>query len=214
MKVLLTLQDASEPAVRINAQAAGTGRRRNRARLPAGRHPRRAQAREAPTSSFLLRLRPLRSRNRRDRGRSSSGSGAAAIGLSDLADPVHVERLLRGLGFVDVFTKPVNPAEVVGSLRRILDRRRMQRATGLIGESDPMREVMVQVSEQMAPVSSTVLIEGRKRNGEGARRARDSSIVEPPQQAVHRRERRRASGDAARKSELFGHEKGRLHRRG
>ena len=70
------------------------------------------------------------------------------MGLTDNADPAYLERL-RSLGYVEVFTKPVNVDEVLGGLNRILERRRLQRQTGLIGESEGMREVMVQV-EQMA----------------------------------------------------------------
>src|SRR6185503_18625592 len=81
--------------------------------------------------------------------------GAAAVGLTDSVDAAHLERL-RTIGYVDVFAKPVNIDEVVGGIHRILERRRLQRLTGLIGDSEAMREVMVQV-EQMAPVSSTVL---------------------------------------------------------
>ena len=89
--------------------------------------------------------------------------GRAVVGLTDNTRPAHVDRL-RALGFVDVFTKPVNLDEVLGGLRRLLERRRLQQLTGLIGESDAMREVMVKV-EQMAPVSSTVLIEGESGTG-------------------------------------------------
>ena len=82
----------------------------------------------------------------------------------------------------DVFFSPTNHAEVLASLKRILERRRLQRLTGLIGESDGVREVMVQV-EQMAPVTATVLIEGESGTGKelvaralhllGARKARE-----------------------------------------
>src|SRR5262249_6239734 len=57
--------------------------------------------------------------------------GAAAVGLSDNLDPGYLERL-RTIGYVDVFPKPVNVDEVLGGLNRILERRRLQRLTGLI----------------------------------------------------------------------------------
>src|SRR6185503_728242 len=132
-------------------------------------------------------------------------NGAAAVGLADVADPVQLERL-RALGFVDLFAKPVNPEEVVGALRRILERRRLQQLTGLIGESDRMREVMVQV-EQMAPVSSTVLIEGESGTGKElvARAIRVlSNRRNKPFIAVNVG----ALPETLLESELFGHEKG------
>ncbi|HVX39323.1 MAG TPA: sigma-54 dependent transcriptional regulator, partial [Gemmatimonadaceae bacterium] len=131
--------------------------------------------------------------------------GAAAVGLADNVDPAHLDRL-RQLGFVDLFPKPVNVDEVLGGLRRILERRRLQRLTGLIGESDPMREVMVQV-EQMAPVSSTVLIEGESGTGKElvARAIRLlSNRRNKPFIAVNVG----ALPETLLESELFGHEKG------
>jgi DNA-binding NtrC family response regulator len=113
---------------------------------------------------------------------------------------------LRAIGFVEVFTKPIVVDEVVSGLKRILERRRLQRITGLIGESDGMREVMVQV-EQMAPVSSTVLIEGESGTGK-----------ELVARAIHMLSNRRtkpfiaenvgALPETLLESELFGHEKG------
>jgi len=90
-------------------------------------------------------------------------SGAAAVGLSDVGDDEHLERL-RTVGYVELWVKPVDYNEVLAGLKRILERRRLQDITGLIGESDAIREVMVQV-EQMAPVSATVLIEGESGTG-------------------------------------------------
>ena len=93
----------------------------------------------------------------------------------------------------------------------LLERRRLQQITGLIGESEAMREVMVKV-EQMAPVSSTVLIEGESGTGKELV-ARAIATAQPArEQAVHRRERRRAAGDAARERTVRPRE-GRVHRR-
>src|SRR6185312_15956692 len=131
--------------------------------------------------------------------------GAATVGLSDVADPLHIERL-RAVGYVDVFAKPVNPGDVVGSLHRILDRRRLQRATGLIGESDGMREVMVQV-EQMAPVSSTVLIEGESGTGKELV-ARGIAMLSNRRNKPFIAVNVGALPETLLESELFGHEKG------
>jgi DNA-binding NtrC family response regulator len=96
--------------------------------------------------------------------------------------------------------------EVLTGIRRILDRRRLAVDTGLIGESEAMREVLVKI-EQMAPVSSTVLIEGESGTGK-----------ELVARALHRLGPRRAKPfiavnigalpETLLESELFGHEKG------
>jgi DNA-binding NtrC family response regulator len=131
--------------------------------------------------------------------------GAAVVGLSDLDDPTLRERL-RELGFVEIWTKPVDVQEVHDGIRRILERRRLAEVTGLMGESDAIREVLVKI-EQMAPVSSTVLIEGESGTGK-----------ELVARAIHQLSPRRAKPfiavnigalpDTLLESELFGHEKG------
>src|SRR3954452_14643113 len=52
--------------------------------------------------------------------------GAASVGLADIADEEHLERM-RKAGYVELYPKPVNYAEVLASLKRILERRRLQR---------------------------------------------------------------------------------------
>jgi DNA-binding NtrC family response regulator len=200
MKVLLTLQDV-EPAVRVNA----------------------VLEREGVETALVSPLDDIRAALRREKpdiivfsGELTDPStvaivkdqlweGAAAVGLADKHDPEHLDRL-RMLGYVEVFAKPVNVDEVVGGVRRILDRRRLQLLTGLIGESEPLREVMVQV-EQMAPVSSTVLIEGESGTGKElvARAIRLlSNRRNKPFIAVNVG----ALPETLLESELFGHEKG------
>jgi DNA-binding NtrC family response regulator len=200
MKVLLTLQDV-EPAVRINALLEQDGV--DTALVSPLDDIRAALKREKP--DILVFSGDLADPATVAIVKEQLWQGAAAVGLSDLADDAHVDRL-RSIGFVDVFPKPVNPAEVVDSLRRILDRRRLQKLTGLIGESEAMREVVVQV-EQMAPVSSTVLIEGESGTGK-----------ELVARAIHLLSNRRskpfiavnvgALPETLLESELFGHEKG------
>jgi DNA-binding NtrC family response regulator len=131
--------------------------------------------------------------------------GAAVVGLSDLDDPTLRDRL-RALGYVEIWTKPVDVDEVFDGIRRILERRRLAEVTGLIGESDAIREVLVKI-EQMAPVSSTVLIEGESGTGK-----------ELVARAIHQLSPRRAKPfipvnigalpETLLESELFGHEKG------
>jgi DNA-binding NtrC family response regulator len=102
--------------------------------------------------------------------------------------------------------KPVSPSELAIAVRQALDRRNVQRETGLIGESEALREVLVKI-EQMAPVSSTVLIEGESGTGK-----------ELVARALHRLSARKtkpfiavnvtALPETLLESELFGHEKG------
>jgi len=129
----------------------------------------------------------------------------AVMGFADVRDPAIDERL-RLLGFVEVFGKPIVIEEAVASVRRILERQRLSGETGLIGESAAIREVLVKV-EQIAPVSSTVLIEGESGTGK-----------ELVARAIHRLSPRRnkpfiavnvgALPETLLESELFGHEKG------
>ena len=131
--------------------------------------------------------------------------GVSVIGLGDVEDAELRERL-RSIGFVDVYTKPIPTDEVVAIVRRALDRQRLVKATGLIGQSDAIREVLVKI-EQMAPVSSTVMIEGESGTGK-----------ELVARGIHRLSPRRnkpfiavnvgALTESLVESELFGHEKG------
>jgi DNA-binding NtrC family response regulator len=131
--------------------------------------------------------------------------GIAVIGLADVADPQLIERL-RAIGFVDVYTKPVVAEDLFDAVKRVLERRRLAESTGLVGQSDSIREVLVRV-EQMAPVSSTVLIQGESGTGK-----------ELVARAIHQLSPRRgrpfiavnvgALPETLLESELFGHEKG------
>jgi DNA-binding NtrC family response regulator len=200
VKVLLTLQDV-EPAVRVNALLEQQGV--DTALVSPLDDIRAALRREKP--DIIVFSGELNDSSTLAIVKEQLWEGAVAVGFADVADPAHVDRL-RSLGFVEVWVKPVNPEEVVASLHRILERRRLQQLTGLIGESDPMREVMVQV-EQMAPVSATVLIEGESGTGKElvARAIRMlSNRRNKPFIAVNVG----ALPETLLESELFGHEKG------
>ncbi|HEX2722857.1 MAG TPA: sigma 54-interacting transcriptional regulator, partial [Gemmatimonadaceae bacterium] len=131
--------------------------------------------------------------------------GLAVIGLADVDDTELRDRL-RAIGFVDIFAKPIPSEELVAIVRRTLDRQRLTKETGLIGQSNAIREVLVKV-EQMAPVSSTVMIEGESGTGK-----------ELVARGIHRLSPRRskpfiavnvgALAETLVESELFGHEKG------
>ncbi|MBW7933102.1 MAG: sigma-54-dependent Fis family transcriptional regulator [Gemmatimonadaceae bacterium] len=131
--------------------------------------------------------------------------GTAMVGLADVGD-AGLEHRLKQIGFSEIITKPVAPEDVALTVRRLLDRHRLATLTGLWGESDAIREVLVQV-EQMAPVTSTVLIEGESGTGK-----------ELVARAIHSLSPRRtkpfiavnvgALPETLLESELFGHEKG------
>jgi DNA-binding NtrC family response regulator len=131
--------------------------------------------------------------------------GVSVIGLADVDDTDLRERL-RSFGFVDVYAKPVPTQDLVDIVKRALDRKRLTEVTGLIGQSNAIREVLVKI-EQMAPVSSTVMIEGESGTGK-----------ELAARAIHRLSPRRgkpfiavnvgALAETLVESELFGHEKG------
>src|SRR5258706_10557294 len=200
VKVLITLTDV-EPAVRLNAvlEAGGT--------KPAVVSPLDALRGE------IKRFKPdliVLTGNLGDAGnvqmvRAQLWNGTAVIGLADVEDPQLRERL-RNIGFTDVYTKPITADELYLAVRRVLDRKRLTEATGLIGQSAAIGEVLLKI-EQIAPVSSTVIIEGEGGTGE-----------EVVAQGIHKLGPRRGKPFIAVnagalpgtliESGLFGHEKG------
>ncbi len=131
--------------------------------------------------------------------------GIAAVGFTDVSDDV-IQSKLRALGFTETWAKPIPVDEVAASVRRLLDRQRLSQLTGLQGESDPMRAVLVQV-EQIAPVTSTVLIEGESGTGKELV-ARAVHLLGPRRNKPFIAVNVGALPDTLLESELFGHEKG------
>ncbi|MBC7564039.1 MAG: sigma-54-dependent Fis family transcriptional regulator [Gemmatimonadaceae bacterium] len=132
-------------------------------------------------------------------------AGVPVVGLADVDEPGMRERL-RTIGYADVIAKPVQPHDVAPVVRRLLERRRLSQETGLSGDTEALREVLVKI-EQIAPVNSTVLIEGESGTGK-----------ELVARGIHRLGPRRnkpfigvnvgALAESLIESELFGHEKG------
>src|SRR5881396_245690 len=129
----------------------------------------------------------------------------STLGLVEETEP-DAKGLARRLGLTGYLEKPADPAEVAATVRRLIERRKLQQRTGIIGESPAIQEVLVKI-EHMAPVSSTVLIEGESGTGK-----------ELVARAIHDLSPRRAKPfitvncaalpETLLESELFGHEKG------
>ncbi len=200
MKVLITLADV-EPAVRLNAllEAAGT-----KTEVVSPLDDLRGEIKRFKPDLIVL------TGNLGDPGnlhivRDQLWNGTSVVGLADVEDPGLRERL-RTIGFTDIYTKPIAADELYLAVRRALDRQRLTEATGLIGQSEAIAEVLLKV-EQIAPVSSTVIIEGESGTGK-----------ELVAQAIHKLSPRRgkpfiavnagALPESLIESELFGHEKG------
>src|SRR6266511_2727389 len=129
----------------------------------------------------------------------------STLGLVEATDE-DPNQIGRELGLTGWLVKPVDPGEVTATVRRLIERRRLQQRTGILGESAAIQEVLVKI-EQMAPVTSTVLIEGESGTGK-----------ELVARAIHDLSPRRGTAfiavncaalpETLLESELFGHEKG------
>src|ERR671910_13018 len=129
----------------------------------------------------------------------------STLALLEPTDSERTERVER-LHATEVMVKPVAPDDAAATARRLIERRRLQERTGIVGESAAIQEVLVKI-EQMAPVSSTVLVQGESGTGK-----------ELVAKGLHDLSRRRneafitvncaALPETLLESELFGHEKG------
>ncbi len=200
MSVLITLADV-EPAVRLNALLEADGIKTAMVSplddLPS--EVRKAKPEVIVFTGSLLDPQTLAI------AREQMWGGAAVLGLADIGDP-QLDQKLRVVGFADVLTKPVTAEALRQSVEVLLERARITRETGLWGESEAVRQVLEAI-RQMAPVSSTVLIEGESGTGK-----------ELVARAIHKLSPRRskpfiavnvgALPETLLESELFGHEKG------
>ncbi len=200
MTVLISLHDV-EPAVRLNARLEGDG---IATAVVSPLDDVRAEIRRAKAELVVLTGDLTDSANVA-LIRELLWAGTPVVGITDTDDAVHRERL-RLIGYVEVFSKPINVDDVALSIRRILDRHALQTTTGLIGESEALREVMVKV-EQMAPVSSTVLVEGESGSGKELV-ARALATLGPRRNKPFIAVNVGALPETLLESELFGHEKG------
>ncbi len=129
----------------------------------------------------------------------------STLGLVEQTEP-DAKGLARRLGLTGYLEKPADPAEVTATVRRLIERRKLQQRTGIIGESPAIQEVLVKI-EQMAPVTSTVLIEGESGTGKELV-ARGIHDLSPRRGKPFIAVSCAALPETLLESELFGHEKG------
>jgi DNA-binding NtrC family response regulator len=200
MTVLITLHDV-EPAVRLNARLEGEG---IETAVVSPIDDVRAEIKRSRPDVIVLSG-DLTDASNVGLMREQLWAGIPIVGLTETDDPLQRERL-RAMGFVELYKKPIDVEEVALDLRRLIERHHLQEETGLIGESEAMREVMVKV-EQMAPVSSTVLIEGESGTGKELV-ARALALLGPRRNKPFIAVNVGALPETLLESELFGHEKG------
>jgi len=109
-------------------------------------------------------------------------------------------------GFDEVFAATVTAADVAAVGRMAIERRRLQRVTGIVGNTDAMREVLERVV-QIAPVAATVLVTGESGTGKELV-ARGLHALSPRRHKPFIAVNVAAITETLLESELFGHEKG------
>ncbi|MEP6729286.1 MAG: sigma-54 dependent transcriptional regulator [bacterium] len=200
MSVLITLHDV-EPAVRLNARLEADG---VETAVVSPLDDMRAEIKRAKPQLIVLSA-ELTDPANLTLVREMLWEGTPVVGLMGGDDALQRERL-RTLGYVELFSKPIVVDDVALGVRRLMERHALQETTGLIGESEPLREVMVKV-EQMAPVSSTVLVEGESGTGKELV-ARALAALGPRRNKPFIAVNVGALPETLLESELFGHEKG------
>jgi DNA-binding NtrC family response regulator len=110
------------------------------------------------------------------------------------------------LGLEEVFQTPLDVDAVVLLARRALARKHLQRLTGIVGESDPIREALERVL-QIARVDSTVLITGESGTGKELV-ARGIHALSPRRHKPFIPVNVAALSETLLESEIFGHAKG------
>jgi len=132
-----------------------------------------------------------------------AGLPLAVVAFRD-PDVTPPEELPSGVG--ELLAPDAGADEVVLVARRLVGRRRLQEITGIVGETDAMREVMERIV-QIAPVASTVLITGESGTGKELV-ARGLHGLSPRLHRPFIAVNVAAISENLLESELFGHEKG------
>jgi DNA-binding NtrC family response regulator len=160
---------------------------------------------DVPGAALLVLTGSIEDRNARRLVREAAAAGVSAVALFDSADDVAAVAR-EGLVIAETFLKPADPDAVVTVGRRLLQRLRLRRVTGIIGETDEMIEVLERVV-QIAPVNATVLVTGESGTGK-ERVARGIHALSPRRHRPFIAANVAAMPETLLESELFGHEKG------
>src|SRR3989475_5290953 len=194
-------QDDLEHAVRANAQLEGAGFATT---LTASVEEARAALKRYEPEAIVL-TGGLHENAAAQLVAAARDRSISTFGLLEPTEP-DPPRLARHIGLTGWALKPADPAEVVATVKRLIERRRLQQRTGIIGESPAIQEVLVKI-EQMAPVTSTVLIEGESGTGKELV-ARGIHDLSPRRGQAFIAVNCAALPETLLESELFGHEKG------
>jgi DNA-binding NtrC family response regulator len=161
---------------------------------------------DVPDAALLVLTGALEDRQARRLTREAvEHDGLPVIGLFDSVAAMTAEAKQR-LGIHEGIAKPADAADIVLVGRRLIDRARLRRVTGIVGETDPMIETLERVV-QIAPVSSTVLLTGESGTGK-ERVARGIHALSPRRHRPFIATNVAAMPETLLESELFGHEKG------
>jgi DNA-binding NtrC family response regulator len=131
--------------------------------------------------------------------------GLPVIGLFDRGATITTDARAR-FGLHDLAVKPIDPNEIVVLGRRLMDRARLRRLTGIVGDTDAMIETLERVV-QIAPVNSTVLLTGESGTGK-ERVSRGIHALSPRRHRPFIATNVAALPETLLEAELFGHEKG------
>src|SRR5256886_15750589 len=171
-RVLITTDDL-EHAVRVNAHLETAGFQTTLA--SSFDDVRRVVGTGAATPDCIVLTGGLHESSAAQLLRIAHDRSISTLGLVEPTEP-DPKTLAREIGLTAFLAKPADPTEVTATVRRLIERRRLQQRTGIIGEAPAVQEVLVKL-EQMAPANATVLIEGESGTGEelGARAIHDLS---------------------------------------
>ncbi len=201
---ILVTDDDQESASRVIGWLSGSGMRVE----TVGRLPGLKKLSEAPEEALIVIITGGVHEPGRMAFLNSIKQAPPSLGVICLVEPTEPESLsfFDQLGVDEVFEKPVQNDEIVQSVSRLIERKRLIGSTRIIGKTPLMREVIERVA-QYSRVNSTVMISGESGTGK-----------ELVAQAIHRLSGRRlkpfiavncgAIAEGVLESELFGHEKG------
>jgi DNA-binding NtrC family response regulator len=160
---------------------------------------------DVPDPALLILTGGLDQKQARRLAREAAEVNVPILALID--SPAQITQELRfRLGVNEFAVKPIDPADVVLVGRRLVDRQQLRAVTGIVGETDAMREALERVI-QIAPVHSTVMISGESGTGK-ERIARGIHAISPRKHKQFIAANVAALPDTLLESELFGHEKG------